>query len=245
MCVDHGTTNGLDYCILEKIEKQVQELLQQVRQERETTHEWVSAVRASVENWVEEQRKLIACERKHAVERAAQLLIQEQATKIKLLEAKLHQPNAGVHTSQTPQVDIKTQRQLHDDSFFAEMDQHESPTLPHLPKSKPVRCKREYTSLSNGRKLVKFRNGSEREYSPDGSLTTRYINGDFKAHSSDGTVVYWHAKEETKQTVHPTGDQVFEYPNQQIERHYPDGRKEITFPNGVTRVVHGRGRGEL
>jgi len=32
--------------------------------------------------------------------------------------------------------------------------------------------------------------------------------------------------------------QTYHFPNKQIENHYSDGRKEITFPDGTVRMVH-------
>ena len=32
--------------------------------------------------------------------------------------------------------------------------------------------------------------------------------------------------------------QTYHFPNKQVENHHTDGSKEITFPDGTTRVVH-------
>ena len=91
--------------------------------------------------------------------------------------------------------------------------------------------------MEDGRRLVKFRNGTEREYLPDGTLITRYTNGDVKTEGGkDKIVIYWHDAERTKQTIFADGVQLYEYPNQQVERHFPDGRKEVTLPTGGRRV---------
>ena len=37
--------------------------------------------------------------------------------------------------------------------------------------------------------------------------------------------------------TYPTGVvQIYHFPNQQVERHFTDGLKEITFPNGTLKV---------
>ena len=268
MCVENEGKD-FDWTFLDKIQRKVEELLREVRKEREATNEWVKAVQESVDVWVQEQRLLIECERKHAFERARQHrpvrqvapenqvvdssvsqaaeqkllhVIEHQAKKIEELQSRLAAEKAletRVPVLKTPRYSQipGSQESASSKKFFDMVEKHESPTLPHL-VHKEVRPKREYMTLQDGRRLVKFRNGTEREYLPDGTLITRYPNGDVKTEGGkDKIVIYWHDKEKTKQTIFPDGVQVYEYPNQQVERHFPDGGKEVISSTGA-RPVH-------
>lgn len=271
ICVENEG-KAFDWVFLEKIQGKVEELLREVRKEREATHEWVKAVQESVNKWVQEQRVLIECERKHALERAAGQLsckpnlrkaseknkaldvtvslsaeknlydiITSQAKKIEELEIRLNGEKSlellppAIKTPRYSQIP-GSQGNSEAEKFFHAMENHESPTLPHILPSQ-VRAQREYLTTEDGRRLVKFRNGTEREYLPDGTLITRYTNGDVKTEGGkDKIIIYWHDAERTKQTSFPDGVQLYEYPNQQVERHFPDGRKEVTLPTGGRRV---------
>ena len=37
--------------------------------------------------------------------------------------------------------------------------------------------------------------------------------------------------------THQDGMQTYHFPNKQIENHYVDGRKEVTFPDGTVRWI--------
>ena len=271
MCVENEAMT-LDWTVLDKIQRKVEELLREARKQREATDEWVKAVQDSVDQWVNEQRLLIDIERRQARDRALQqgssptsretpvktighvsvasqrnlyVIIDQQAKKIKELElrfAKEKASHAPIPALKTPRyVQISDpQRSDSDSRFFDMVEELESPTLPHI-VNKQVRPKREYLTLESGCRVIKFRNGSEREYLSDGTLITRYPNGDVKTESQlDSIVTYWHAAEQTKQTIFPDGVHVYEYPNKQVERHFTDGRKEVTHATG-SRLPNGTG----
>ena len=50
----------------------------------------------------------------------------------------------------------------------------------------------------------------------------------------DGRVVYLYAETQTTHTTHPDGLEVFDFANRQREKHFPDGTKEILFPDGFS-----------
>lgn len=261
MCVDNEAKN-LDWTFLDKIQRKVEELLREARKQREATDEWVKAVQESVDRWVHEQRLLIEIERRQARERALQqdssptrvapaernlhIIIDQQARKIEELESRFvtkKASHAPIPVLKTPRYvkESDPQRSDSDRKFFEMVEELESPTLPHI-VGKQVRPKREYYTLTNGRRIVKFRNGSEREYQSDGALVTRYPNGDIKTErKTDKIVIYWHEAEQTKQTILPDGVHVYEYPNQQVERHFPDGRREVTLATGAGVVQFSKG----
>ena len=176
-----------------------------------------------------------------ATDRNLYVIIDKQAKKIKELESRFgsekpsHAPTPALKTPRYVNIS-GPQRSDSDRKFFDMVEDLESPTLPHI-ANKQIRPKREYITLENGRRIVRFRNGSEREYLSDGTLITRYPNGDVKTESKlDDIVIYWHEAERTKQTIFPDGVHLYEYPNQQVERHFPDGRKEVTVATGDRRA---------
>lgn len=52
-----------------------------------------------------------------------------------------------------------------------------------------------------------------------------------------GVVVYFYAQAQTTHTTYTDGLEVYEFPNRQIERHYPDGTKEILFPDKTRKII--------
>jgi uncharacterized protein len=52
-------------------------------------------------------------------------------------------------------------------------------------------------STSNGRRIVKYRNGAEKEIQSDGSIIIRYVNGDSKTINGD-VITYYHAAEKVR-----------------------------------------------
>ena len=71
----------------------------------------------------------------------------------------------------------------------------------------------------------------------------RFTNGDVKTTEPlTGDVIYWYAANQTRHTtIKATGLEVFEFPTGQVERHYPNGVKEIEPP--ASAAVVGRGMG--
>jgi centromere protein J len=79
----------------------------------------------------------------------------------------------------------------------------------------------------NGKKEVIFNNGVKREVFPDGYTIVYFNNSDIKQTYTDQKVVYYFAEAKTTQTTFSDGLQVFKFANNQIEKHFPDGTKEI------------------
>lgn len=87
------------------------------------------------------------------------------------------------------------------------------------------------------RSAVKYRNGTQKEILPDGTIVVKFTNGDTKTtYSNIGIVVYYYAESKTSHTTHPDGLEIFEYASGQVERHYLNGRKEVQFPDGTQQV---------
>ncbi|XP_072907745.1 uncharacterized protein [Hemitrygon akajei] len=86
--------------------------------------------------------------------------------------------------------------------------------------------------LTNGNRIIIFRNGTRKEVSADGqSVTITFFNGDVKQFMPDQTVIYYYADAKTTHTTFPSGIEMLQFSNNQIEKHYPDGKKEIIFPD--------------
>jgi T-complex protein 10 C-terminus len=87
-------------------------------------------------------------------------------------------------------------------------------------------------SFKDGSRQVEFPSGLTKTVYVDGSTLVVFQNGDRKETAVDGTVVYHYKETGAKQTTHLNGLEIVEFPTGQIERHYPDGSKDIIFPNG-------------
>ena len=72
-----------------------------------------------------------------------------------------------------------------------------------------------------------------------------FPNGDRKECLADGTVVYHYESTKATQTTFPNGLELFKFNSGQVEKHYPDGVKEITFPNGTQKTIFGDGSEEM
>jgi hypothetical protein len=99
--------------------------------------------------------------------------------------------------------------------------------------------------FADGSRVVRFRNGTEKEQRPGGISIVRFNNGDIKRSvprdvSEGGGVVdsYFYASAGTLQTTYPHGIDVYEFPNGQIELHDSlASLKEILFNDGSVRSV--------
>jgi centromere protein J len=91
---------------------------------------------------------------------------------------------------------------------------------------------------SDGRRVVTFRNGTEKELTADGQTIVRFGNGDVKrTNPQTGAVVYYYAEAQTTHTTLADGTETFEFPSGQHETHFPNGSKEIFFPDGTVKTV--------
>jgi hypothetical protein len=119
--------------------------------------------------------------------------------------------------------------------------------------------------FADGSRVVRFRNGTEKETRPGGVSIVRFSNGDVKRScvtpaaddgsgggggggaAAAGTPVYdayFYAGPGTLQTTYHAGGaggrgfDVFEFPSGQLELHdAAAGTKEILFPSGEAKVV--------
>ena len=96
--------------------------------------------------------------------------------------------------------------------------------------------------LPDGRRVVRYRNGTVKEVQVNGESLVRFLNGDTKWTSADSAkVVYFYSEAKTRHTTYSNGLEVYEFPNGQVERHHPDGTKEIAFPDRTRKLVLANG----
>jgi len=89
-----------------------------------------------------------------------------------------------------------------------------------------------------GVKITKYSNGTVKTAFPDGSSEVRFSNGDIKNQDPhEGIVVYFYAHAKTTHTTYKDGSELYEFPNGQIERHFVNGRKVITFPDKTIKTI--------
>ncbi|XP_030412606.1 T-complex protein 10A homolog 2 isoform X3 [Gopherus evgoodei] len=115
-------------------------------------------------------------------------------------------------------------------------------------RDEEVREKIEYADgkveevLTDGRRIITFRNGTKKEVSADKRMTVvTFFNGDVKKIMPDQRVIYYYADAETTHTTYPNGLEVLQFPNNQIEKHHPDGTKEIVFPDQTVKRFYDGG----
>ncbi|NXT67183.1 CENPJ protein, partial [Chaetops frenatus] len=126
--------------------------------------------------------------------------------------------------------------------------------------------------LKNGCHLIFFPNGTWKKVGSDGkTITITFFNGDVKQIMPDQTVIYYYADARTTHTTYSDGLEVLQFSNGQIgkeiiqsncqnycpfvcnkhivskyisEKHYPDGKKEITFPDQTIKNLFTDGQEE-
>lgn len=72
-------------------------------------------------------------------------------------------------------------------------------------------------TLPDGKKIVRYKNGTEKEVDEAGNSVVRFLNGDTKSvNVISGVVVYYYAQAETTHTTFKDGLEVYEFPNKQV-----------------------------
>lgn len=72
---------------------------------------------------------------------------------------------------------------------------------------------------SDGRRVVSFKNGTEKELTSDGQTIVRFANGDVKqTNPQTGAVVYFYAEAKTTHTTLADGTEIFDFPSGQVWR---------------------------
>jgi hypothetical protein len=99
----------------------------------------------------------------------------------------------------------------------------------------------------DGTQFVTYGNGSTKEIHTNGTTVIRYPNGDVKTYSAaNGTIAYHYAASKVTEVRkdNDASNTIFEFPNGQVEQHWNDGRKIVSFPDGTTQRVAPDGSAE-
>ena len=92
-------------------------------------------------------------------------------------------------------------------------------------------------SFADGRREAIFPSGLRKSVWQDGSALVNFPNGDVKETSATGIVTYRYAATGCVQKTHPDGLEVLEFASGQVETHFPNGTKEIVFPNKMVKRI--------
>ena len=92
-------------------------------------------------------------------------------------------------------------------------------------------------SFRSGRCQILYPTGTRKEVLPNGVQTVVFGNGDVKQTGLDRRVVYYYAEAATTHVSEANGNQIYHFPNGQVERHFTDGLKEIRFADGTLKVI--------
>lgn len=99
--------------------------------------------------------------------------------------------------------------------------------------------------FKNGKRTLIFKNKTEKDFYPDGRSVVRFVNGDVKQTFSDtGVIVYYYVDSDATHTTYPDKTEVFEFSSGQVERHYPNGVREVEYADGARKIMHVNGEEE-
>eukprot|EP01006_Ploeotia_vitrea_P049822 TRINITY_DN67381_c10_g1_i1.p1 TRINITY_DN67381_c10_g1~~TRINITY_DN67381_c10_g1_i1.p1 ORF type:complete len:498 (+),score=116.11 TRINITY_DN67381_c10_g1_i1:127-1494(+) len=91
---------------------------------------------------------------------------------------------------------------------------------------------------SSGKREILYTNGTVKKYLRSGHVVLHFSNGDVKKTFPSSKIIYYYALAQTTHITYPNGLQVFEFINEQVEKHHPDGMKEIIFPDGTIKYIY-------
>ena len=115
---------------------------------------------------------------------------------------------------------------------------HEDQTAEVVQESEGTKGKI-FRLYSNEKREILFTNGVRKEIFPDGYSVVYFSNEDIKQIFPEGKTVYYFADAGTVQSTMPDGLKVYKFNNEQTEKHYTDGTKEIIFPDGTVKYIFG------
>ncbi|CAL6100670.1 T-complex_protein-10 [Hexamita inflata] len=97
--------------------------------------------------------------------------------------------------------------------------------------------------LSSGARLIRFENGTTKLVLNEQVTDIRFENGDLKRISGQ-TTVYFYQSQGTLFTQLPANSgnvKVYRFANEQVEKHFEDGRKVVYYPDGTVKYVYADG----
>ena len=100
---------------------------------------------------------------------------------------------------------------------------------------------KEINLYTNGKKEIIFKSGVRKELYQDGHQIIYFVNGDRKQIYPDGKTYYFFNDSKTVQITLNNGLEIYKFEDGQIEKHYPDGTKQILFNDGSERYIYSDG----
>ncbi|CAL6033940.1 T-complex_protein-10 [Hexamita inflata] len=97
--------------------------------------------------------------------------------------------------------------------------------------------------LSSGARLIRFENGTTKLVLNEAVTDIRFENGDLKRINGQ-TTVYFYQSQGTLFTQLPAVNgsvKVYRFANEQVEKHFEDGRKVVYYPDGTVKYVYADG----
>ncbi|CAF0952730.1 unnamed protein product [Rotaria sordida] len=86
-------------------------------------------------------------------------------------------------------------------------------------------------------KQIIFSNSSKQYTSFDGKqICVQFYNGDYKEKFSDGYSIYKYASANTTENEYFDGTPIYEFPNEQIEKHLSDEKQEHILPDKTKNI---------
>jgi centromere protein J len=100
---------------------------------------------------------------------------------------------------------------------------------------------KEQTQREDGTIVTRYPNGNVKETSTNGHIVVRLYNGDVKHVFPDKSWVYYFVDTMITQTTQADGVVIFDFPDGQVEKRLPDGQVEILYPDQTVRYIFGSG----
>ena len=191
-------------------------------------------------------------ETRHSTEKRLQRILLSQQDKIHELGQQL----SSIEQTVTEQGTRSSMASPRADDVTGQLPSPKETVIPHFVDKTPgtkntgssqtssssTRIKRR---TKDGGHLIAYSNGVQKEVHPDGTTVIRFVNGDVETKFAEsGTVAYFHKEDLVLQITTTDGSTLYEYPNHQIERHFPDGSKAILYPDGTKQKISPKSRAE-
>ena len=94
---------------------------------------------------------------------------------------------------------------------------------------------------THDKREIIFKSGVKKEIYEDGHQIIYFVNGDLKQIYPDGKSCYYFKESKTVQTTLNNGMEIYKFENGKIEKHHPDGTKQIIFNDGSERYIYNDG----
>ena len=226
-----------------KFKEEIEQLQKELNNVKEETKQKDIKAKASLDKIKKKNEELEAQNLAYKNEiRQLELLRLQQWNANKEITMKASQPKHEIFKS-LKQGDIKVntnvvtkQTKPHEDIIqkvnFSEFELELPSKYHNIPDDKLIEEKefengKKARTYASGKKEFLFSNGVRKELFPDKYNIVYFANKDIKQCFPDGKMMYYFAEAKTTQTTMPSGLQIFKFQSNQIEKHYPDGKKEI------------------